>query len=72
MSEHAFTIEGLDEITHEPLRIELRLVTEAKGPSTTIKEFAAPRGFLPPEAHHAIQGCDRGELTGCQRQIWGA
>lgn len=72
MSEHAFKIEGLDEITHESLRIELRLVTEAKGPSTTIKEFAAPRGFLPEEAHHAVQGRDRGELAGCQGQIWGA
>jgi hypothetical protein len=68
MSAHAFRIEGMDQVTHTPVRIELQLVTEAWGAAAERKAFAAPRGFLPTErlAKHAdITPCQ----TSCQRQI---
>lgn len=47
MSEHAIKIEGFDELTHLPVRIQLTLVTNDEPESGAITTgFAAPRGFL--------------------------
>jgi hypothetical protein len=56
MSEHAIKIEGFDEFTHLPVRIQLTLVTNDEPESGAVATgFAAPRGFLPdqfrPVAH---------------------
>lgn len=88
MSEHAIKIEGFDEFTHLPMRIQLTLVTNDEPKSGVVATgFAAPRGFLPEQAHPAAQADstvnptvpahDRAQhsrhtgLTSCQTQVWG-
>jgi hypothetical protein len=54
MSEHAIKIEGFDELTHLPVRIQLTLVTnDEPGSGAVATGFAAPRGFLPEQARPA-------------------
>jgi hypothetical protein len=68
MSESTFRLEGLDEVTHAPVRIELRLVTETRDSSVgTPVPFAAPRGFLP-DARLLSQPDAAPCHTSCQRQ----
>lgn len=56
MSEHAIKIEGFDELTHLPVRIQLTLVTNDETKNGVVATgFAAPRGFLPEQARPATQ-----------------
>lgn len=68
MSEQAIKIEGFDELTHLPVRIQLTLVTNddprgggvatgfaAPRSGVVATGFAAPRGFLPEQARPAAQ-----------------
>lgn len=87
MSEQAIKIEGFDELTHLPVRIQLTLVTndDPRG-GVVATGFAAPRGFLPEQArpaaqagtaHPTVPSGDRAQrsrhngLTSCQTQVGG-
>ena len=72
MSEQAIKIEGFDETTHLPVRIQLTLVTnDEPGSGAVATGFAAPRGFLPDQfrpvahagstVHSTVQAHDRGQ-----------
>jgi hypothetical protein len=68
MSAHAFRIEGMDQVTHTPVRIELQLVTETWESAAQPKPFAAPRGFLQTAPAPTQSDVTPGQ-TSCQRQI---
>lgn len=46
MSQQAFKIQGVDEVTHLPVRLELRLVTQRES-LVDSDSLVPPRGFLP-------------------------
>ncbi len=56
MSEHAIKIEGFDEFTHLPVRIQLTLVTNDEPHSGVVATgLTAPQGFFPEQARPAAQ-----------------
>ena len=68
MSAHAFRIEGIDQVTHTPVRIELQLVTDNWNSGVETQTFAAPRGFLPTDQQPTTEWNATPGQTSCQRQ----
>jgi hypothetical protein len=58
MSEHAIKIEGFDEFTNLPVRIQLTLVMNDEPESGPVgTDFAAPRRFLPDQVLPVAHAC---------------
>ncbi|MCZ7665352.1 MAG: hypothetical protein M5U22_21565 [Thermoleophilia bacterium] len=72
MAERAIEIEGFDEATQRPVRIQLTLLTheeERQAERVTIPAgFAAPRGFIPESIRQEMLALRNIGLTSCQAQ----
>jgi hypothetical protein len=55
MSQQAIRVEGLDELSHTPVRIELRVLS-LQPDLPAIERLSAPRGYLPPWANEGCSG----------------
>jgi hypothetical protein len=63
MAQRAISMQGIDEISRVPVRIELKVVTGGhEEPTLPLCQLSAPRGYLPSWAAEPISSGGRSEL----------